>query len=32
MPWRIYARMSDDEVSALWQYVRSMPPKDFGNK
>lgn len=25
MPWRSYARMSDEELKALWLYLRSLP-------
>jgi mono/diheme cytochrome c family protein len=25
MPWPIYARMSDDELEAIWLYVQSLP-------
>jgi mono/diheme cytochrome c family protein len=25
MPWKVFARMTDDEVAALWMYVRSTP-------
>ena len=25
MPWTSYRRMSDDELNALWQYLRSVP-------
>jgi mono/diheme cytochrome c family protein len=32
MPWRTYAAMTDDELHALWSYLRSVPPKPFGNK
>jgi mono/diheme cytochrome c family protein len=32
MPWPIYSRLTDEEVRALWLYLRSMPPKPFGNK
>jgi cytochrome c553 len=32
MPWKVYARMSDDDVRALWQYLRSVPAREFGNK
>ena len=32
MPWREYRRMGDDDVHALWLYLRRVPPKDFGNK
>jgi cytochrome c553 len=32
MPYAQYAAMTDDEVRALWLYVTSVPPRDFGNK
>jgi cytochrome c553 len=32
MPWRQYRAMSDDEVRALWLYLRGVPPKPFGTK
>jgi cytochrome c553 len=32
MPWRAFAAMSDTELHALWMYLRSVPPRPFGNK
>lgn len=32
MPWRQFRGMSDVELHALWEYLRSVPPKPFGNK
>ena len=32
MPWPNFSGMTDDEVQALWLFVRSVPPKPFGNK
>jgi hypothetical protein len=32
MPWPIFSHMTDDEVKALWAYLRTVPPKPFGNK
>lgn len=26
MPWDVYAKMTDDELSALWMYIESLPP------
>ena len=26
MPWRTFAKMSDVELSALWAYLRTLPP------
>lgn len=31
MPWRNFAAMGDEEVSALWAYLRSVPPLPFGS-
>jgi hypothetical protein len=28
MPWPYMRLMTDDELSALWVYLRSLPPKD----
>jgi mono/diheme cytochrome c family protein len=32
MPWPYFAGLTDDEVTALWLHVRSVPPRPFGNK
>lgn len=32
MPWEVYRNMSDEDLAALWAYLRSVPPKPFGNK
>jgi cytochrome c553 len=32
MPWQVYKYMTDDEVRAIWLYLRSVPAKEFGNK
>lgn len=32
MPWKVFAGMTDDEISALWAYVSAVPSKEFGNK
>jgi len=32
MPWPNFSGMTDDEVKALWLFVRSVPAKPFGNK
>lgn len=26
MPWRAYGRMSDDDLRAIWRYLRTLPP------
>ncbi|HJU73442.1 MAG TPA: cytochrome c [Gemmatimonadaceae bacterium] len=32
MPWRAFRHMSDVELTALWLYLASVPPKAFGGK
>ena len=32
MPWRNLGRMTDDELHAIWLYLRSVPAKQFGTK
>jgi hypothetical protein len=32
MPWKVFRGMTDAEYHALWLYLRSVPPKPFGNK
>ena len=32
MPWKTYAGMTDEEIAAIWLYLRSVPAKPFGNK
>lgn len=32
MPWRTYAKMSDVELSALWAYLRTLPPVESKKK
>lgn len=32
MPWEIFRRMSEDDLHALWLYLRSVPAKESGNK
>jgi cytochrome c553 len=32
MPWPILARMTDAELHAIWRYLQSVPPEDFGNR
>lgn len=32
MPWRMFGRMTNEELHALWLYLQSIPPKAFGNK
>lgn len=30
MPWKIVGRMTDDELHAVWLYLRSVPARPFG--
>lgn len=32
MPWRAFRHMNDLELSALWRYLQSVPPKATGGK
>ncbi len=32
MPWRRFAAMTDDELHALWLYLRSVPAREYGNR
>jgi len=32
MPWKSYRHMSDDELRAVYAYLMSLPPRDFGNR
>ena len=31
MPWKSYRYMTDDELRAVYTYLMSLPPQDFGN-
>jgi mono/diheme cytochrome c family protein len=32
MPWQQFKNMTDDELRAIWQYLHSVPAKEFGNR
>lgn len=32
MPWPAFQQMTDEEVSALWLYLQSVPAKPYGNR
>jgi mono/diheme cytochrome c family protein len=32
MPWKSYRYMSDDELKAVWVYLKSLPKLDYGNR
>ena len=31
MPWKVFRGMTDAEIHAVWLYLKSVPPKPFGN-
>jgi mono/diheme cytochrome c family protein len=32
MPWKRTARMTDDEIRAVWLYLKTVPPRQFGTR
>ena len=32
MPWKSYKFMSDEEIKAVWVYLRSLPALEYGNR
>jgi mono/diheme cytochrome c family protein len=32
MPWESYRHMTENELRAVYLYLQSLPPKDFGNR
>ncbi|MCB0126038.1 MAG: c-type cytochrome [Caldilineaceae bacterium] len=32
MPWQAFSAMTDEELSALWLYLQSMPAQPYGNR
>jgi len=32
MPWNSAGKMTDDEIRAVWAYLRSLPARPFGNR
>jgi hypothetical protein len=32
MPVDRYAGMTDDDLKAIWAFVKSVPPREFGNR
>lgn len=32
MPWMYTSQMTDDEIRALWAFLKTVPPKDSGNR
>ena len=31
MPWQVLGKMTDGELRAIWLYLQSLPPREFGN-
>lgn len=32
MPWKLTAQMTDDEIRALWLYLRTVPAREYGKR
>jgi hypothetical protein len=32
MPWKVLGQMTDEELHAVWLFLRSLPPKSYGNR
>jgi hypothetical protein len=32
MPWKAYRHFTDEDITALWKYLQSVPPRPFGGK
>ena len=32
MPWKYYGKMSDGALRSIWQYLETLPPKQFGEQ
>ena len=32
MPYATFAHFTDDEVAAIWAYVRTLPPREYGHR
>jgi mono/diheme cytochrome c family protein len=32
MPWKAFGQMTDTELKALWLFLQSVPPKEYGNR
>ena len=32
MPWKAYRHFTDADITALWRYLQSVPPRPFGGK
>ena len=32
MPWKVLGQMTDQEMKAVWLYLRSLPPREYGSR
>jgi cytochrome c553 len=32
MPWQYYAKLTDGEIHSIWTFLKSLPPKQFGEQ
>jgi len=32
MPWKVLGQMTDDETKAVWLYLKSLPPREYGSR
>lgn len=32
MPWQLTAQMTDDEIRAMWLYMQTLPPREYGDR
>ncbi|PSR53293.1 hypothetical protein AHMF7605_06985 [Adhaeribacter arboris] len=32
MPWKLIGKMTGEEIHALWLYLKSVPPRQTGNR
>jgi len=32
MPWKTFSHLTDDELTSMWLYLRTVPPKTFGQR
>ena len=32
MPWKVLGEMTDDEMKALWLYLKSLPPREYASR
>ena len=32
MPWKVLGQMTDDELKAMWLYLKSAPAREYGSR